>query len=249
MSTSSTWNPYQVLGVCQTASDAEIKSAFRRLAKETHPDLHGNDPDYVIRFRDITEAYEILSDPEKRKEYNMSHSEHHQGAPAQEEHSETYQTTNYNTQRSAYDYATYMQKVHAEVAPYKEQALKALFVSILWLALGIGVTAVSYTLTSPGGRFTVAAGAILFGGWETIKNLIKFVQLEIAISKYVSGVKSSFNPDFNKKVNIHQEHETYEEEEHVEFVVVGTDKCAVCGKMKPVNENGVCEECFRIVYK
>ncbi len=54
--------PHHVLGVAPTASMAEIKNAYRRLAKRYHPDLNGQDPMAVKRFRDVNEAYRLLVD-------------------------------------------------------------------------------------------------------------------------------------------------------------------------------------------
>ena len=56
-------NPYQVLGVSEGASAEEIKRAYRRLAKECHPDLHPNDPDANRRMQEINEAYDLLTRP------------------------------------------------------------------------------------------------------------------------------------------------------------------------------------------
>ena len=62
---------YEVLGVSKDATEAEIKSAYRKKAKECHPDLHPNDKDAAERFREVNEANEVLSDPEKRKRYDQ----------------------------------------------------------------------------------------------------------------------------------------------------------------------------------
>jgi molecular chaperone DnaJ len=61
---------YQILGVQRDASQDEIKSAFRKLARETHPDANPGDPEAEHRFRAIAEAYEVLSDPQKRARYD-----------------------------------------------------------------------------------------------------------------------------------------------------------------------------------
>ena len=60
---------YELLGVSRDASHAEIKSAFRRLARELHPDV-SDDPDAGPRFRAVAEAYEVLADPERRQLYD-----------------------------------------------------------------------------------------------------------------------------------------------------------------------------------
>lgn len=63
-------DPYDVLGVSRKATDAEIKKAFRALAKKHHPDTHANDPKAVKRFQEIGAAYELLGDKEKRAQFD-----------------------------------------------------------------------------------------------------------------------------------------------------------------------------------
>jgi molecular chaperone DnaJ len=64
------FDPYRVLGVSQQSSDDEIKKAYRKLALETHPDRNPDDPKAEERFKDIGRAWGILSNPEKRAQYD-----------------------------------------------------------------------------------------------------------------------------------------------------------------------------------
>src|SRR5918997_2933017 len=61
---------YATLGVAKTASEKEIKQAFRKLARKYHPDVNPGDKAAEVRFKEINEAYEVLGDSEKRKKYD-----------------------------------------------------------------------------------------------------------------------------------------------------------------------------------
>ena len=61
---------YEVLGVGRDANKAELKTAFRRLARELHPDVNDHDPEAEEKFKEAAEAYEVLSDPERRRAYD-----------------------------------------------------------------------------------------------------------------------------------------------------------------------------------
>lgn len=62
---------YEVLGVGRDVSDEELKKVYRQLARKYHPDLHPDDPTAEEKFKEITEAYEVLSNPEKRQVYDQ----------------------------------------------------------------------------------------------------------------------------------------------------------------------------------
>ncbi len=64
-------NYYDILGVSKNASADEIKSAYRKLAKQYHPDLHPNDEECARKFKEVGEAYEVLSDPQKKSNYDQ----------------------------------------------------------------------------------------------------------------------------------------------------------------------------------
>ena len=63
-------DPYEVLGVARDASEQEVKKAFRALARELHPDVNAHDPDAEEKFKQAAEAYEILSDADRRALYD-----------------------------------------------------------------------------------------------------------------------------------------------------------------------------------
>ncbi|MDZ7969564.1 MAG: DnaJ C-terminal domain-containing protein [Nostoc sp. DedSLP03] len=62
---------YAILGVSKTASSEEIKQAFRKLARKYHPDVNPNNKQAEARFKEVSEAYEVISDPDKRKKYDQ----------------------------------------------------------------------------------------------------------------------------------------------------------------------------------
>src|SRR6202789_3654327 len=61
---------YKVLGVGKNATDEEIKKAYRKLARKYHPDRNPGDKQAEERFKEISQAHDVLSDPDKRKEYD-----------------------------------------------------------------------------------------------------------------------------------------------------------------------------------
>ncbi|QXV65171.1 J domain-containing protein [Mucilaginibacter sp. 21P] len=86
---------YKVLGVAKTATDKEIKSAYRKMARKYHPDVNPNDAEAEKQFKQVNEANEVLSDPEKRKKYdkygeNWQHGEAYEQAQKQQQQNRGY---------------------------------------------------------------------------------------------------------------------------------------------------------------
>jgi len=84
---------YKILEIPKTATPAEIKKAYRKLARKHHPDLHPNDNEAKLNFQKINEANEVLSDPEKRKKYDKYGKDW--------EHSENFENMEKNRQQSS----------------------------------------------------------------------------------------------------------------------------------------------------
>jgi molecular chaperone DnaJ len=61
---------YKILGVSKTASDAEIKKSYRSLSRKYHPDVNRDNPSAEARFKEVSEAYSVLSDKNERAEYD-----------------------------------------------------------------------------------------------------------------------------------------------------------------------------------
>lgn len=74
-------NYYEILGVATDADESEIKIAFRRLALQMHPDTNRDDPEAEDRFKEINEAYEVLSHKEKRSQYDLARDPRTRGFP------------------------------------------------------------------------------------------------------------------------------------------------------------------------
>ncbi|MBT5633529.1 MAG: J domain-containing protein, partial [Nitrospina sp.] len=70
---------YSILKVSQNSSQEEIKKSFRNLALELHPDHNPDDPESEEKFKEVTEAYGVLSDPLKKNEYDRFRADYHAG--------------------------------------------------------------------------------------------------------------------------------------------------------------------------
>jgi molecular chaperone DnaJ len=88
-------DPYKVLGISHDATKEEIKKAYRKKAKEYHPDLHPNDPEAARKMNEVNEAYDMLNNPEKYKRQEQKSSSSYQGYQGNP-YGNTYQNNNWN---------------------------------------------------------------------------------------------------------------------------------------------------------
>ena len=113
---------YNILGVDKTASQKEIKTAFRKLARRYHPDLNPNDPNAKKNFQQINEANEVLSDPEKRKKYDQygkdwQHAEQFENAKQYQEQSSNKQGNSYSETHFQGDFSDFFESMFGEAGP------------------------------------------------------------------------------------------------------------------------------------
>ena len=141
-------NPYIVLGIAETATDADIKAAFRQRAKETHPDLHGGSAEKERRFKEVNEAYKILSDPVRRKMYDSGQTYDEQWAGFGEAEI-----------KAAINAA--LHQMNETLEEYRKVAIRKRIAGFVWLSIGIVVT-----LISLGAGIVVMWGAMLYGGLQ-----------------------------------------------------------------------------------
>lgn len=115
-------NYYDILGIETNATESEIKSAFRKLARKWHPDVAGNSPDVVKRFKEINEAYEVLSDAEKRTKYDILRGILHTKTKENKTSEKTNTTNSSSTQKQTQQKQESKNKSNAKTNQTKQKA-------------------------------------------------------------------------------------------------------------------------------
>lgn len=116
---------YKVLGVDKKATEAQIKSAYRKLARKHHPDLNPNDKEAHKKFQQINEANEVLSDPEKRKKYDQygkdwQHSEQFEKARSQQKAYPNYDEFGFSGEGGAGDFSDFFSSLFGNAGRSRE---------------------------------------------------------------------------------------------------------------------------------
>lgn len=164
-----TWDPYEVLGVAKSATIDEIKAAYRRIAKETHPDLNGAAPSNVQRFRQATDAYAVLADPVQRKRFDETSSVDQESVAA-----------------GRNEIFAAVEQVRAVALAAKRVARAAAFKGLAWFTAGAVISGGGYlaAASSPnGGSYPVLWGAMLFGGLQAIKGVKAYLAIDAQARK------------------------------------------------------------------
>jgi curved DNA-binding protein len=107
---------YKILGINKNATQQEIKTAYRKLARKYHPDLNPNDKDAKANFQKINEANEVLSDPEKRKKYDQygsdwQHAGEYKNAHQQQERSSSYRAQNFSQSQNGEGFSDFFESM------------------------------------------------------------------------------------------------------------------------------------------
>lgn len=171
-------NPYSILNVSQTATKEEIKAAYRKIAKQTHPDSTGGDEFLAEKFREATQAYEFLMDDYNRQQY--AYSQQMEGDAAASRVYEE-QTNNSSAPYSAEELINWM---YAEIKTANRNASSTLITGIIALALGVGATFVSFMLANEGDTYTVFTGWILVGIIICIRNCARYISAKKRIKEF-----------------------------------------------------------------
>lgn len=114
---------YKILGVAKTATEKEIKAAYRKLARKHHPDINPDNKDAELKFKEINEANEVLSDPEKRSKYDKygkdwKHGEAYEQAQQQQQYQQQSQRQSNQQGFSEHDYSDFFESMFGGAGAY-----------------------------------------------------------------------------------------------------------------------------------
>lgn len=173
--------PYEILDIPVSASSAQIKNAFRKKVKETHPDLNKHDSKAHEKFIELSNAYNILSNPDSKRKLDQ--------ILGKNSYSDSF-NYNHTVGVDSIDISDIIRnlilQMHIEIEPHKSKAKKALLWGLAWFFCGLFITFISYSeaVRSGGGTYIITYGAIFFGFIQAIKGLIVYIKINKHISNY-----------------------------------------------------------------
>ena len=173
-------DPYKTLNLQKEATQDEIRFAFRSMAKETHPDMNGGNEALTKKFREVAEAYAILSNPSKKALYDNL---------AKDDKNKEEEVFNASSSPFNVDYRVriieqYIQNLHFEVSGYKDEARNQLLKGLGWLGGGAAISFFTYIQAAQsGGTYVVFYGAIIFGGIQALIGLYNYMEINSHIQK------------------------------------------------------------------
>lgn len=134
---------YSILGVSRSATDKDLKATYRRLARQYHPDVNPGNKSAEQRFKEINQAYEVLSDPEKRKKYdqygeNWEHGEQYAEAMRHQQQQQQYQQQQQQHQQQTGGFRFTQQPEGEETGGFEEGDLASMFGNLFGGRSGTG---------------------------------------------------------------------------------------------------------------
>ena len=167
-------NPYKVLGLPVAATDDEIKSAFRKLAKMTHPDLSKIKKNTNYSFNEIAKAYILLSDPVKREKLDLI-------IESSDDSNQILKEINIdNIDLQAEEIEYYIHLVHKQVNPYREKADKYIIHGVGFLLFGVLLSIVIYFLLT---KNIFVFSAVLAGGILSLISFYRYYIFSLKLAK------------------------------------------------------------------
>ena len=176
-------DPYAVLGVDRNADLDTIKRAFHIKAKETHPDLNKDNPNAAAEFRDVVDAYAILSNEQSRREYDASvdtGADYNAPEQATEETEEEY----YDPAEQE-DYQSYYYRMYAQLADLASDAIGKLFSGFVCIVIGVCFSLGGYLYASiHGGTYTMWYGIAVIGVLSSITGFYRYLKIRKAMKEF-----------------------------------------------------------------
>lgn len=170
-------DPYEVLGVPHNASEATIKSAFRNIAKRTHPDVNGGNELLTKKFREAAEAYEMLNDYDKRQAYDRAYND--------AQNVQSFKNFYSDTQSSAMETEYEIHKMYEHLKFCKSEAIGSFLIGMACLVGGLAISYISYLIASHiGGRSVITIGLIFCGAVGAFKGFVNAILISSEMRKF-----------------------------------------------------------------